>query len=107
MMDGVIFPESAAVKQAVQPVQHKIRQHQEQHRLQPQRQLGQWPVAIVVKRNQLVGVVNIEDYAGGEHEQPDPQYAREQWNEEPVANVGDEFALAPPGLSGIAGPEMR
>ena len=39
MMDGVIFPESAPVKHAVQPIQHEIRCDQEQHRLHPKRKL--------------------------------------------------------------------
>src|ERR1700686_3005328 len=103
MMDRVIFPESAAVKHPVQPVQHKIRQNQEQHGLEPQRQFGQRAVAVVVKGNEFVGVMNIKDDAGAEHEQPDPQHASEQRNEEPVKDVGDELALAPPRRAGIAG----
>ncbi len=61
---------------------------------------------VVVKGNQLVGVMNIKDHGGAEHQEPDPQHTCEHWNEEPVADVGDEFALAPPGRSGVAGPEM-
>ena len=64
MMDRVIFPESAAVKQPVQPVQQEVRQDQEQHRLEPERQFGQGPMAIVVKGDHPVGVVNVEDHAG-------------------------------------------
>ena len=63
-------------------------------------------MAIVVKGDQPVGVMDVEDHAGAEHEQTDTEYAREHWNNEPVANVGDELALAPPRNAGIAGPEM-
>ena len=58
-------------------------------------------MAIVVKRDQFVGVTNVEDNACEKHEQPDPQHAREQWDEEPIADVGGEFALAPPGAPGL------
>ena len=34
-------------------------------------------MAIVVKRNQLVGIMNVEDDARAEHQQPDPEYPRE------------------------------
>src|SRR5260370_42547537 len=105
MMDGVIFPEAATVKHAVQPIQHEIRRDQEQHGLQPQWQLGQGTMAVVVKGNQFVGVMYFEDDAGADHEQPDPKYAREQRNEEPVTDVGDELALAPPRGAGVASPE--
>ena len=36
------------------------------------RQLGQRAMAIVVRGNQFVGVVNIKDDPGAEHQQPDP-----------------------------------
>ena len=106
MMDRVIFPEAGAVKHPVQPILHEVRQHQEQHRLQPQRQFGQGAVAVVVEGNQLVGVMNLEDHPGAEHQQSDPQHAAHQRHEEPVADIGDELALAPPWRAGIAGPEM-
>lgn len=35
MMDRVIFPESATVKHPVQPIQHEVRQDQEQQPLEP------------------------------------------------------------------------
>src|SRR6476620_867850 len=63
-------------------------------------------MTVVVEGNEFVSVMNIKDYAGCQHEKPDPQYASKQRNEEPVADVGDELALAPPRRAGIAGPEM-
>ena len=107
MMDGVVFPEAAAMEHAVQPVHHEIGSDQEQDRLQPQRQRRQRAMAVVVEGDQFVGVVNPEQQAGAEHQQPDPEHAREQRHQEPVAEVGHELALAPPGPAGIAGPEMR
>src|SRR6266404_1236260 len=107
MMDRVIFPEAATVEQAVQPIEHKVRQNQEQHALEPQRQLGQRAVAVVVKRDERVGIMDSKDDAGAEDEESNPQYARKQRNEEPVANVSNELAFAPPRFAGIAGPEMR
>ena len=34
-------------------------------------------MAIVIKGDQVVGVVYLEDHAGAEHKQPDPKHARE------------------------------
>ena len=64
-------------------------------------------MAVVVEGDQFVGIANPEHEAGAEHQQADPEDTREQRHQEPVAEVGDELALAPPGLAGIAGPEMR
>src|SRR5438270_8380977 len=106
MMDPVILPETAGMQHAAQPVQHEIGHYQEQHRLQPSWQRGEWAMAVVVKGDQLIGIMDVEDHAGAEHEQADTEYAREHRNNEPVANVGDELALAPPRNAGIASPEM-
>ena len=107
MVDGVVFPEPAAMKHAVQPVHHEIGRDQEQDRLQPQWQPRQRAMAVVVEGDQFVGVANSKQQAGAQHQQPDAEHAREQRHQEPVADVGDELALAPPGPAGIAGPEMR
>ena len=64
-------------------------------------------MAVVVEGDQVVGIANPEQQAGAEHQQADPEDTREQRHQEPVAEVGHELALAPPGLAGIAGPEMR
>jgi hypothetical protein len=63
-------------------------------------------MAIVVEGDQLVGVLDSEHHGGQNHQQPDPEHAREQGDKEPVTDIGDEFALAPPRDAGIAGPEM-
>src|SRR5258708_12449022 len=104
MMDGVIFPEAATVKHAVQPIQHEIRRDQEQHGLQPQWQLGQGTMAVVVKGNQFVGVMYFEDDAGPAHEHPDPKYAREQRNEEPLTHAAADPPLPPPPATGSTRP---
>ena len=71
-MDRVVLPELAAVEQPVQPVQHEVRQHEEQYRLRPQRQLRQRAVAVVVEGDQLVGIVDVEDEARADHQKADP-----------------------------------
>ena len=106
-MDGVVSPEPAAMEHAVQPVHHEIGNDQEQDRLQPQRQRRQRAMAVVIEGDQVVGIANPEQQAGAEHQQADAEDTREQRHQEPVAEVGHELALAPPGLAGIAGPEMR
>ena len=64
-------------------------------------------MAVVIEGDQIVGVANSKQQSGAEHQQADAEHAREQRHQEPVADVGDELALAPPGPAGIAGPEMR
>src|ERR1700741_4092775 len=51
--------------------------------------------------------MDVEEDAGTEHQEPDPHHAAEQRHEEPIDNVGDELAPAPPRRPWIAGPEMR
>src|SRR5690242_16976629 len=63
-------------------------------------------MAVVVECDQFVGAMDIEDNAGPEHEEADPEHAGKYRHQEPVADVGDDLPLAPPGCSGIAGPEM-
>jgi len=74
--------------------------------LAPQVQLRERAVAVVVEGDQLVGIVNVEDDAGGDDQKADPHGAGEYRNEEPVADVGHDLPLAPPRRAGIAGPEM-
>src|SRR6185295_14378830 len=107
MMDGMIFPESAAMKHAVQPVQHEVGRNEEQYRLHPERKLRQRPMAVVVECDQFVDVVNVEEDSGANHQQADAEDARKYRHEEPIADVGNELALSPPGFTWIAGPEMR
>src|SRR4029079_1983221 len=107
MMDGVIFPERAAVKHAVKPVQHEVGRDEKQYPLQPERKLRQRSMAVVVECDQVIRLTDIEEDGGAKDQQPDAEDARKYRHEEPVADVGNEFALAPPGFAGIAGPEMR
>ena len=51
--------------------------------------------------------MDVEDDRSAEHQKADAEDARENRYEEPVTDIGDEFALAPPGFSRIAGPEVR
>ena len=60
-MDRMVFPKSAAVKHAVQPVQHEVGRNEEQYRLPPERKLRQRPMAIVVECDQFVDLVNVEE----------------------------------------------
>src|SRR5260370_25959366 len=106
MMDGVIFPEGATMKHAVQPIQHEIRRDQEQHGLRPEWKPRQWTMTIVVKRDQAVGVMNVEDHPGADHQKPDPQDPRKHPNEEPVTDVADAIALAPPPGATVARPAI-
>ena len=95
------------MKHAVQPVQHEVGRNHEQYRLNPERKFRQRTMTVVVECNQPIGVMDVEDKSREDHQQPDPEDAGKYRHEEPVAEVGDQFALAPPGLAGIAGPEMR
>jgi hypothetical protein len=48
---------------------------------------------------------DAENQRRRDDQQPDAQQARDHRNEQPIAQVGDEIALAPPRLARIAGPE--
>ncbi|MGY4282272.1 hypothetical protein ACVWXO_001492 [Bradyrhizobium sp. LM2.7] len=63
-------------------------------------------MTIVVEGDEIVGVVDIEDDACADDQEPNPHGAGEHRNEEPIAHVGDDFPLSPPRRAGIAGPEM-
>ena len=106
VMDRVIFPEPGAVEHPVQPVQHEVGGDQEHQRLRPFRQLRQRAVAVFIEGDQVVGVVDVEDGGGADHQQPDAEHPRESRREEPVDDVGDDLALAPPRPAVVAGPEM-
>src|SRR5215471_20464606 len=61
---------------------------------------------ILVERDERLSIVDIEHDARAKHQQPDPHYTAENRHEKPVDNIGDEFALTPPGYRAIAGPEV-
>src|SRR6185437_2288074 len=46
------------------------------------------------------------DIGGAHHHQTDAHEAGRQWDQEPVADVGDNLTLAPPGPAGIASRPM-
>jgi hypothetical protein len=58
-------------------------------------------MTVVVECDQPVGIVDVEEKSRADHQQPDPEDAGKYRHEEPVAEVGDQFALAPPGLAGL------
>ena len=95
------FQKPPPMEHAVQPVHHEIGQHQEQHRLQPQRQRRQRAMAVVVERDQFVGVMDPEHQAGAEHQKPDPEHAREQRHQEPVARSVTSSRLRHHGRPGL------
>ncbi len=62
---------------AVNPVHHDVRADQEDRRLQPERQLRQRAVAVVVELDQTFGGVDVEQERGANDQEPDAQVARE------------------------------
>ena len=102
-MDRVIAPHRRTMKDAVDPVHHEVG-----------RRPGRWPPAATTaiapagrgRRRRTRSVLrrgDAEQQRGAEHQEPDAQIAREQRDDEPVAEIGDELALAPP----RAGPDCR
>ena len=87
------------------PVHHHVGAGQEDARLQPERQLRERAMPVVVELDQSLGGGDVEQERRPHDQEADAQIARKQWDDEPVAEIGDQFALAPPGLSRIAGPE--
>src|SRR5215468_11202473 len=90
---------------AVKPIHHEILPDQEDRRLRPQGQLGERAVAIFVEFDESVRVRDAEQDRGTDDQEPDAQIAREKRNNEPVAKIGRNLALAPPWAAGIARPE--
>ena len=63
-------------------------------------------MAVLVEGDQAVGGGDVKEHGGTGDEHADAEIAGDDWNEEPVAEIGDEVALAPPGTARIAGPEL-
>ena len=93
------------MESAVKPVHHEIRADQEDRRLQPERQPRERPVPVIVEFDQSLGGGDAEQERGAHDQEPDAQIAGEQRDDEPIAKIGHQLALAPPGLARIAGPE--
>src|ERR1700692_747988 len=64
-------------------------------------------MAIVIELDEPLRAGDAEEERRTDHQQPDPQIAREQWDYDPIANIGDQLALPPPRTTRIAGPEER
>ena len=89
------------------PVHHDIGAEQEDRRLRPERQLRQRAVPVIIERDQPLAGGDAEEERGADHEEADAQIAGEQRNEKPIAKIGHQFPLAPPGAAGIASPDDR
>src|SRR3972149_7872430 len=103
MMYRVIFPQFAAMEAAMDPIEQEIRYHHEDHGLQPERQCSKRAMAVLVDVHDRLGAMNVEYQRRAQRQHADTKKAREQRDQKPVANVGDDLALAPPRTAGIAG----
>ena len=63
MMHRVVLPHRRTVEAAVDPVHHEVGADEEDRRLQPQRQLRQRPVAVVIEFDQAFGGGDAEQEA--------------------------------------------
>src|SRR5215475_16106940 len=106
MVHGVIFPEVSPVKAAMDPICQEVRYDQKRQRLRPQRQARQWAKAIVIELHQRVSAVNPVQICRAHHHKADAYETRGKWDQEPIADVGDDLALAPPGTARIAARPM-
>ncbi len=107
VMHGVVFPQHAAMKAAVNPVEGEIRAHQVDQALLPQGQARQPAMAVQVEVGDLLAIGDVEYPHGQEHRQPDADIAGEDRREDPVAQVGAQAALLPPRPTRVAGREVR
>ena len=107
MMHGVVLPQKAAVEDAVAPVEQEIGRHKVEDDLLPQRQRGDGPMAVQIEVGDLPAVHDMEYPHGEKHRHPDAHVAHEERREDPVAEVGEEPALVPPGPAFIAGRKPR
>ena len=101
----VVLPHRSAVEKPVRPIQDDVFADQEDDHLNGERQRGKRAVAVIVEGDQAVRGGDSEQQRGADDEHADAQIARDDRNEEPVAQVGDEIALVPPRPAGIASPE--
>jgi hypothetical protein len=90
------------MKSAVDPVHHQVRSNKKNGGLQPERQLRQRPVPVIVELDQSLGSGDPEQHSGSQDQQSDTQITCKERNDEPVAEVSEQLALAPPGLARVA-----
>src|SRR5436305_2508506 len=107
MMHGVVLPQPPAVEKTMRPIGDGILADEENQHLYDERQRGQRSMAVLVEGNQSVDGGDVKEYRSAGDEEADAEIASDDRNEEPVAEIGDEVALAPPGTARIAGPELR
>src|SRR5664279_5120465 len=88
---------------AMNPIEQEIRYHHEDHGLQPERQGGERPMAVLIEVHDRLVAMNVEYQGRAQCQHADTKEMRDQWNQKPVANIGDNLALAPPRTAGIAG----
>jgi hypothetical protein len=105
-MHGVVLPQLVAMKQAMGPVGDEIFADQKDDHLRNEGQARQRAVAVFVEGDQAVGGGDVEQKRGAGDEHADAEVARDDRNEEPIAQVGDQIGLAPPRPPGIAGPKI-
>src|ERR1700674_4345373 len=103
MMNGVILPHALAVEHAVKPVQQEVGNDEIKRYLQPVRQLGPRPVAVLEEVDDGLRAVNIEDHDCAQYQEADAQKPGEYRNHEPIGEVGRKVAAAPPWALLIAG----
>jgi hypothetical protein len=87
----------------VNPIEHKIRRDQIANRLEPERQSTERSVSVLEEVDDGLLAVDVKNQRGAEHQQADSQEAGENRHNEPVGQIGNDVAAAPPGLAGIAG----
>src|SRR5262249_3803372 len=59
-------------------------------------------MAVVEERHDRLLAVDAEDEGGAQHRKSDAQQPRENRDDKPICEVGDEIGAAPPRLRGIA-----
>src|SRR5438874_5127128 len=101
MMHRVVLPQSPAVEKTVRPIGDDVLADEENQHLHDERERRERPVAVLVEDDQAVGGGDVKEHGGTGDEQADAEIAGDDWNEEPVAEIGDEVALAPPGTARI------
>ena len=104
-MHGVILPEPHAVKQPECPVQDDVFSDEKDHHLCNERKRGEGAVPVIVESDQAISRGNPEQNRSARDQEADAQITGDHRNDEPVAQIGHEIALAPPWPAGIAGPE--
>src|SRR5437660_1775224 len=86
-----------SVESTVDPIEAELGGQEIKDELSPERQARQWPVPVIEKLHETVGRIDAEQIDCKEDTEAYAAVTLQKRHDEPIADVGDEPALFPPG----------